>query len=214
MSTRRASRKCVFSYVLLFSAVLLTVLMVIFHYRVRSHLSELCRFKCSDLVNRILTDAALDAAASEGEYYRVVCDSGGRIISVKAETKALNELQSRLRKAVTESIARSDHDNITLKLGDLTDITFLSGRGPEITVPYQQSGTVDTELRTSFDSAGMNQTRLRVWIAVTVEFTAFLPTGREEMIVTQEYTAVDTVIVGEIPDLMLDDTDQIKKAAE
>ena len=200
MSSRKASRKCLLSYVVLFVTALLVMGFILVHSSIKHHLSELCRYKCGEILNKILSEAAAEAASSDRSYYHLLQDSGGRILSVEADAAALNELQSFLRSKVNEEISCNEYDNVDLTLGDLTDIAYLSGRGPEISIRYQRSGTVDTRYETGFESAGINQTRLRVSVIVSVEFTAFLPTGDESFSVSEEFVAADTVVVGDIPD--------------
>ncbi len=200
LSSRKASKKCLLSYVLLFIAIFIIVVFVVIHQSVKHHLAELCRYKCGEILNNILSEAASEAASLDADYYRIKRDSNGRIVSVEADTAAVNKLQSFLRSTVNESISSNEYDKVTLTLGDLTDIAYFSGRGPEISISYQRSGTTDTRLETSFEGAGINQTRFKVSIIVSVEFTAFLPTGEESLAISEEYVAADTVIVGEVPD--------------
>ena len=200
LSSRKASKKCLLSYVLLFIAIFIIVVFVVIHQSVKHHLAELCRYKCGEILNNILSEAASEAASLDADYYRIKRDSKGRIVSVEADTAAVNKLQSFLRSRVNESISSNEYDKVTLTLGDLTDIAYFSGRGPEISIRYQRSGTADTRLKTSFEGAGINQTRFKVSIIVSVEFTAFLPTGEESLAISEEYVAADTVIVGEVPD--------------
>ena len=201
MSARKGSGKCLISYIVLFVLVFVIVMFTIIHHCINQHLSELCRYKCGEILNGILSDAASEAAEMEQEYYNVTRDAHGRIILIEADTSAVNELQSYLRKRVNERISSNEYDNVVFTLGDLTDIAYFSGKGPDISIRYQRSGTADTRFETEFETAGINQTRLKVMIIVSVEFTAFLPTGAESLVVSEEYIAADTVIIGDVPDL-------------
>ena len=207
MSSRRVSKKCLASYILLFVIIIAAAGLILLHGAVKQHLAELCRYKCGEIVNNILTETARDASTGRSDYYTVRRDGTGRIISVEANTRAMNELQNALRNSVNSRLSASEYDIVSLTLGDLTDIAFFSGRGPDISIRYQQSGTADTKLLTSFESAGINQTRLRVSVLVSVEFTAFLPTGEENLTISQEYIAADTVIIGEIPEHFFQDAE-------
>ncbi len=214
MSSHRASKKCLISYIILFVLVAVIVGFTLLNHRLEQHLSELCRYKCGEIVNSILADCAASAANEGSDYYIVRRDGGGRIISAEADTAALNRLQGYLRRYVNNRLSSSEYDKVTLTLGDLTDIAAFSGRGPDINIRYQQSGTADTAIETSFECQGINQTRLRVIIRVSVEFTAFLPTGEENITISNEYIAADTVIVGEIPDIYLNGSDRVQQTAK
>lgn len=200
MSARKGSRKCLISYIVLFVLVFIIAAFTIVNRCISRHLSELCRYKCSEILNNILSDAASEAACKEQSYYIVTRDSSGKIQSVEADTSAVNGLESFLRKRVNERISSDDYDEVDFTLGDLTDIACFSGRGPDICIRFQRCGTADTKYETAFETAGINQTRLKVSVLVSVEFTAFLPAGEENFTVSEEFVASDTVIVGEVPD--------------
>ncbi len=200
MSRHKASKKCMISYICLLVMVVLIVSFTLIHHSIKVHLAELCKYKCGEIVNNILADTSIYAASLGLDLYDITKDSDGRILSVNANSQAVNQLQGYIRRAVNERLSSKEYDKIMLTLGDLTDIAYFSGRGPDISINYQQSGTAGTKLETSFESAGINQTRFKVSIMVSVEFTAFLPTGEENITISQEYTAADTVIVGQVPE--------------
>ena len=203
MSVKRYSKTYVVSYIILFVIVLIIAGLTVLHHSIKEHLAELCRYKCSEIVNDIITGASESEALKNKTYYRITRDDLGRIVSVEADTALLNEAQSFLRRSVSERLSSNEYDHITVTLGDLTNITYFSGRGPDLHIRFQQSGIADTSLDTSFNSAGINQTRFLVKIRISVEFTAFLPTGQEDITVSCDYIAADTVIVGELPDYFL-----------
>lgn len=186
---------------ILFGVILLLALTIIMYHKIRLHICELCRYKCAEIVNRMITDVVSEIGDRDNTYYRIEYDDQGKIVSALADSQALNRLQNDLRAGLNERLSQNGYDSVTLTVGDISDIEIFSGKGAELSFGFQQTGKVDTELLSSFDSAGINQTRFRASVRITVEFRAMLPSGSEVITVEQEYVAADAVIVGEIPDI-------------
>lgn len=198
MSARKPTGKCVFSYVLLLTVIIIAVLVLFIHKTIMTHINELIRYKCSELVNNMIYET-ISELGDRGELYRIIRDEKGSINSVCADTDKLNILQNELRNGLNRRLASDRYNELVITLGDLTDITYFSGRGFELHIGFQQTGAANTEIVTEFTSAGVNQTRFRASIIISAEFKALSPYGNDPITVTQEYVAADEVIVGAVP---------------
>lgn len=204
MSAARPSRRCKASYIILLAVLLLTAAAILLHLRIKRQITELCRYKCAEAVNRMITETVSELPPPDSSYYRIKYDSSGKIVSASADSASLNELQNRIRAGLNTKLSSAAYDTMTVALGDLTEIELFSGRGPELSIGFQQSGLVSTELVSSFEHAGIDQTRFRASVLITVEFKALLPSGSEVITVEHEYIAADVLVVGEVPAVYLD----------
>lgn len=202
MSAVKPSKKCLASYVFVVLTVLFIIVFIKLYRSISSHLTELCRYRCSEVINRMLTEAVDEAGQGITLYNSGKLD--GRPVSLSANSVEINRMNNKIRQILNEKLAKDGYETITLTLGDLTDFAYFSGKGPEITVSFQQTGVVDTKLDSDFSSAGINQTRFRASIIVLAEFIAILPTGTENITVTEEVLLCDEIIVGEIPNFYSD----------
>lgn len=84
--------------------------------------------------------------------------------------------------------------------GNFTGNSFLAGHGPEIKVKVIPAGTVTTEFKTEFISAGINQTRHRVYLGVECNMRVIAPFATEDIIVENSVTVAETVLIGEVPE--------------
>ena len=211
MSVRKPSKKCVIAYTLLVVLLFAGFGLFLFHRSLTARLSELCRFRCSEIVNRIITQCA-EGLTDGKRFYTLNTDSSGRAVSVSADTEALNRLQNELRSRLNQSLSEEHYESLSLTVGDLTDSPFLSGRGFEINVRFQQTGVADTRIESSFISAGINQTRMTVMLTVSVEFKALLPSKSESITVTEQIIVADELIVGDVPDFYSERADNACKS--
>ncbi|MBQ2581918.1 MAG: sporulation protein YunB, partial [Ruminococcus sp.] len=85
-------------------------------------------------------------------------------------------------------------------IGTLSGITFLAGRGFDLELKLHQLGSVSTRIRSEFDDCGINQSRYRVYINISVELSAVLPIRTTEITVESQYLLAEKVIVGDVPD--------------
>ena len=74
-----------------------------------------------------------------------------------------------------------------------------AGRGPEMLVKVVPVGSVSSEFVTEFRTAGINQTRHKVYIRIRANMRIVIPTGAREVEVVAQVPVAETVIVGQVP---------------
>ena len=72
--------------------------------------------------------------------------------------------------------------------------------GPDIEIKMMTDGTVETDLRTEFKEAGINQTLHRVYLEVVCNVTILTPYETITETITNQVLLIEGVIVGNIPD--------------
>lgn len=168
--------------------------------QLEKHMRELCEYKGRQTANRLISEAiAAQLENEDGDYLNITYDESGKISSLETDTYRVNALENRLRSAVNESLSHIDDNEMSIPLGTMTGITFLSGKGSEVTVELHQTGNVRTQTVSEFSSAGINQTKHSLKLSVTVTLSAVLPSHSTEITLTEEYIIAETIIVGEVP---------------
>ncbi|MBQ8107334.1 MAG: sporulation protein YunB, partial [Ruminococcus sp.] len=127
-------------------------------------------------------------------------DDSGRITSAQLDPAAANKLKSCLEKNISLELEKLGEEGIDIPIGTLTGINYLSGKGGGVNIGIAQIGSASSELNSVFESAGINQTRLRLSVTVTVTISAILPTGSTKIRMKEEYLLCDSLIVGEVPE--------------
>ena len=77
---------------------------------------------------------------------------------------------------------------------------MLAGKGPDIKIRICPAEKITVRLKSSFDSAGINQTAHRISAVVTAEVRSSLPIYSFETEVEFEFLLAETIIIGEVPD--------------
>lgn len=122
----------------------------------------------------------------------------GSVAFIQAEAIRLTQLQAQLCSAVTEELGKVH--GFSVRLGSLTPLAFLSGKGPAIPLRLEPDGVAEVNLRNEFSAAGINQTLHRICADVEIEITVRAVWFSCPQSVCASFVLSETVIVGEVPD--------------
>lgn len=78
-------------------------------------------------------------------------------------------------------------------------IRLLSGIGPNIKIKFADSGTVETKVRSEFESAGINQTIHKIYLDVSCKVSILTPYNVTDETIKNEVVLAENVIVGVVP---------------
>ena len=129
-----------------------------------------------------------------------VTDKDGRINAMTTNIVTANKLKSFLALSILTRITNVDGTELNIPLGNLTGISILAGRGPELKVKVIPIGSVQTELSSQFVSAGINQTQHRIIMEVTSNVDIILPSETVSTTVSVNVVIAETIIVGSVPE--------------
>lgn len=202
----RVSRGHRFASLLLAAAIAGGIFAAQVYKQMVRHMTEICEYKGRQTATAAIGRAIDDCLAGEqGEYLNIVRGENGRIIMLDADPAKINKLENDLKTQINDSLSKVGDNKMEVPLGTLTGITALSGRGPDVGIRLHQIGAVDIELKNSFVSTGLNQTRYSLRLTVNAELSAILPAHSTDIKVSDEYIISETVIVGELPDTYVAD---------
>lgn len=126
-------------------------------------------------------------------------DSNGKVVMLRADTVKLNALATEVAILSQQEIKEVGSIGVKMPLGYITKNNLLSYYGPSITVKMEPIGRVETSYDSVFESAGINQTRHKIYINVKTDLKIILPLTNREVEVKHEIPVAETVIVGDIP---------------
>lgn len=134
------------------------------------------------------------------ELVTIEKDSTGKITMVKADTVKLNALATQIAIQSQQDIKDVGSLGVKIPLGYITKNNIISYWGPSITVKMVPIGRVQLDYDSTFESAGINQTRHKIYIKMKCDLNIILPLQRREVQVRNEIPVSETIIVGEIPE--------------
>ncbi len=158
----------------------------------------LARGTAATLSNNAASNAMKDMT------YQDLCtiekDSDGNIKLMKLDVVNINKICSSIALELQEELDKAENTNFDLRLGTITGNKFFIGKGPNIRLTMVTVGNIETNIKSEFSDAGINQTLHRIYIDITCHISILTPYKDSDEDVNTQVLLAEAVIVGNIPE--------------
>ena len=127
-------------------------------------------------------------------------DSNDNINMIKSNITPINLIISDIAEKIQKRLNKVESDQVGIRLGSFTGTKIFSGRGPIIPITLSTVGNVETDLRSEFRSAGINQTIHRIYLQVDCKVNILTPYTIFEEGISNQVLIAENIIVGKIPE--------------
>lgn len=133
------------------------------------------------------------------DLMKITKDEEGNIKLISANIVTINQIISDIPILIQKELEKVENGKFYIKLGSFTGSKILSGRGPDVEVKISVIGNIETDLKSEFVEAGINQTLHRIYLEVKchVKILTAFDTIDEEII--NQVLLAEGVIIGNIP---------------
>lgn len=189
----------VLKVVIIFIVALITVKIII------NSVSPIIDKNCINMAKSIATKVANEQATVVMNNYKyedlstITKDNNGNIKMISANVVSINEIISDIAVKIQEELNNEKNSKFKIKLGSFLGSRMLSGRGPEIEIKMSTIGNLDTDLRSEFIEAGINQTLHKIYLQVDCEVCILTPFKTIEEKISNQVLLSESVIVGTTP---------------
>lgn len=205
--TRRRNHKYIsFIIIIIFIIVIFDIVIVFFDKRVMPQVTEIATMMAKTQTLNIINEKSVTILSQDFKYDEMVKiekDSQGNIILMQADTAKLNYIASKLSTECNTELSEMKNSAIKVPLGWMSDNSAFYSLGPQITVQIEPIGNIVTSYESKFESAGINQTRHKIYLNVVAKIKLKLPLKDQDTEVTTQIPVSDTIIVGKIPNATL-----------
>lgn len=160
-----------------------------------------------ETINRAVKQVVEDSVGYE-ELVETRMDAQGRVSMLRANTMRMNQIAAETALLAEKELNSLENQFVDIPLGSALGVRFLSGFGPKLSVQILPVGAVHTGFETEFESAGINQTRHKIFLTLRTTVSLIVPTGSQVVEVTSSVPIAESIIVGEVPDSFVDVSDQ------
>lgn len=168
--------------------------------------SQIAVSDASDIVTVQINNAIADIMAEQdysGDYFVSFEKSAtGEVTAISSNMARINALSAKILHQVVGATENRTIE-IGIPVGNLTGISLLMGRGPNIPVQIIVLTSSRVEFNNSIVTAGINQTKHQINLEVIVDIDILVPWGTENAQVVTEILIADTIVVGQVPDTYL-----------
>lgn len=193
--------------ILIFAVIIGTLLLVLFRTKFHSTIRSLAETQVKNTTSDLINDA-IDKQIDTGniQYDRIVYfekDLNGKITALKTNMSEVNRLKTSILNIINDEILAMDTTDLGIPIGSLILPELVSGRGPQIPIQILSISNSDASFESYFTEAGINQTLQKITMNISVD-VAILVLGRtENFTVSSEVVVAETIIVGQVPDTLL-----------
>lgn len=169
--------------------------------------------KATNIVNEEVLNVMKDYNYNDLMY--IEKDTSGKVILIEANIVPINKVTALIVSNIQKRIDDSPRTTVFINLGAVTGVSRLKNTGPQFDIELETAGSITSEIRTEFESVGINQTLHKIYldlnttIGILTPFTSFSRDIDSSVLLTQ------AVIVGEVPGTYYEfkDTEEDVKAS-
>lgn len=162
--------------------------------------------KADELATDAISKAVLQKAGSRIIYQdliKIEKDEAGRIVMAQLNTMEINRFIAETATITMEVLMEFEEIPVRIPLGEVLGGFLVAAHGPEIPVRMIPVGRVNAVLNDSFEEAGINQTRHKIYVDIHAEVQVIVPFigTTVEAVITVPIT--DAIYIGEVPDTVI-----------
>ena len=120
--------------------------------------------------------------------------------SVIPDSGAINTVRAAITDATMSELEGHATMSVEIPSGTLMGLDWLSGWGPLISFPISFTSTVLSDVSSSLEAVGMNQSAYRVLIHLDISLYVVTPGGRSTVGAQLNYPMAEAVLLGDVPD--------------
>ena len=160
-----------------------------------------------ETLNRAVKDVTENGVGYE-ELIDMRLDGEGHVSLLRANTMRMNEIAAQTALKAEDELNSIKNQFVEIPLGAGLGVRFLSGFGPRIRVQILPVGAVHTSFDTQLETAGINQTRHKIFLTLRATVSLIIPTGSQLVEVESKIPIAESIIVGDVPQSFVDVVDQ------
>jgi sporulation protein YunB len=155
----------------------------------------------------IINKSVLNEYSNGFDYDKVIKvekDSEGNIIMLKADTLEMNKIACEVAIQAQNELEKEGDIDIKIPLAYAFKNNIFSNIGPSVLIKAEPIGNIEAEYSSQFESAGINQTRHKIYINLDTEVRIILPLSNDIVNVKSQIPFAETIIIGKVPSTTLD----------
>lgn len=152
---------------------------------------------------RIINEESVKVYSENFQYDEIINiekDIDGNITMIRSDTVKQNFLAAKVVLNCDERLNELGELGTKVPIGYATNNAFFYQMGPNITVKMKQVGNINTSYESIFESAGINQTRHKIYLNISARMRVIVPLNSRDVDITCQIPISETIIVGRIPE--------------
>ena len=184
--------------------LLLGVALVSFNTLLYPTAAELVKSKVENRISTLSAECITRVLSEEGANYssliQISYDGEGKVRSLSVDQVKIALLKQRVALSLLSVLKDESALAISVPLGNLTGLLPLSSIGRPISFSAKAAESLKASFVSTFEEAGINQTRHVISISYTFTVRILFGLKTETVTLSATLPAAETLIIGEVPD--------------
>ena len=134
------------------------------------------------------------------DFIKIEKNEAGQVTLMQANTVLLNQIISKITNDIQTRIDQSPTTMVYINYGSVSGISILKNFGPKFEIELETAGAITTQVKSQFESVGINQTLHKIYLELNGSIGILTPIGSFSKEVASQVLLTEAIIVGEIPD--------------
>ena len=190
---------------LVFILVLFMILLAVINSYITPVVTMVIKSKIESLACEAINIAIYEELSQEdvnySDFVSISRSNENQVLSISYNSVKINKFKTAIVSQANAQLNEDNIKNIKIPIGTLLGINIFSGRGPSVSIKAEVVGNIKTDFRSSFESAGINQTKHQIYIDVCVKMAIMLPNYDNYTDVNTSVMVAETIIVGSTPEV-------------
>ena len=203
-SRKRGNKTLIF--ILTVIILLISIFVVLTDTGIQSQLNIIAASQAKNISTRVINNAVIEViTANNIEYDDLVSieyDVNNRVSVIKTNSIRMNWLQSAISSKIAEKISEVESYTVSVPFGSLFGIEYFNHLGPKIKIRMNLAGNATASIENVFESAGINQTRHQINLAIRTAVSVVMSNSSGSAEVLTNITIAETIIVGLVPEVI------------
>ena len=173
-------------------------------FRIRPTLHHLAETEAQVIATRAINEAIRSNICPDISYENLIktqLGTDGKVTMIQPNTGEINRISSEATLAVQKRLQGLPKLTVKIPVSQVIGSKIMAGFGPDILVKVSPIGFVESSMNDSFDQAGINQVRHRIYLTVKAIVKMVVPLGDQEVQVSTDVPLTEAIIVGEVPNV-------------
>ena len=193
-----------FAKFILLSIIIFIVVLVIVRNTLIPAIFSLAEAEAVNRANKIISEV-VETEVEGVDYQDLISyetNNNGDIVLMQPNIQKINKLSSRVSLNINNQLKQVRNLAVTVPLLKALGFDILAGMGPDLKVKIVPVGFMQPpRVNDSFESAGINQTRHKIYLQVDVKIKLIAPFSREKIHVNSTLPVIEATILGKVPEV-------------
>ena len=165
-----------------------------------------CESAAGSLATNITNESVMEVMQNYTykDLMNVQKESNGKINLLEANIVTINQVISQIVSKIQKRIDKSPTTNVFINMGSVSGISNLKTMGPQFDIELETAGRIVSNVRTEFESVGINQTLHKIYVELNTNIGILTPYGSFTRNFETSVLLTQAIIVGEVPQTYYD----------